>query len=623
NNNNANARYVFVWIDWDGNGDFETDERLSVANTSSTGLVILNGSITVPGTGDAVTGATRMRVQFIRNSNPVSTSTNNGESEDYTVILTTEGWKGQNNVWNVAQNWTSGSVPDLNTDVYIPENPLYGKVFPTITGTALMKNLEIANNASLNINPGALVTINGDITINGDLIVENTTTQPASVITDPTKTITGNVTVRWTYPADHWWFTGHSISNPAISTYTNIRVNDNTNSYALYEYSDAGKLVRTSAFITDPLSGERIRGFQFKVKKELTLEHVGLLNNQASYSKALLDGWQIIANPYPAYYKLPEVGDDTGDFGATEGTVYVSNSATNATKYFDTYNVFSGLTSPETFDGIIAPNQAFYIKTKDSEYGTGKMLTMDAANRTNVGSKPTLKSGNSNKNVLRLHLRNEHDLLDEAVIALFPDGETRVTESDSEQRMYSGTNYSYIYSIVEGTKLVINVLPDELVNYKQQLGIQAREGKQYLKITGVEALKVDYEIVLEDKKLETLTTMNSSVTYEFDSEEGVDHDRFVLHFKTKGIDVPTDIDDVEGQNRDVEVYIQNHSTLSVKCEWDMKEKNVEVYTVSGSLVMNKVFEGNTYTDELNVQPGIYIVKVSGGNHSYQQKVFVK
>lgn len=624
NNSNIKTAYVVVWVDWNGDGNYN-ETGISIGDTDLTGVRAISGSIPVP--SDAISGTTRMRVRFSQRSsktNPCRDS--DGEIEEYTIIIANEGWLGQNTNWNVSSNWSTGTVPTLLTDVFIPEHPQYNDVYPVINGSASMNALEIANNASLTIESGSLVDINGDIIINGDLIIENTTAQPASVITNSANTITGDVSVRWTYDELHWWFTGHSISNPVMSTYTNIPINDNTNKYALYEYSDAGRLVRTSGLNTDALSGERIRGYQFKTIKPVTLEHVGKLNNEPAYSKALLDGWQIIANPYPAYYQLPEVADNTGDFGSTEGTVYVSNSATNASKYFDTYNVFAGIATPRSFDGVIAPNQAFYIKTKDSEYGSGKLISMDASNRTNSGSKPTLKSGNNGnngKNVLRLHLKNEHNLTDEAVIALFPDGEKGITQRDSEQRMYTGTNYSYIYSLVEDTKLVINVLPDELVNYKQQLGVETKKGKQYLKITGVEALKVDYQILLEDKLEESLITMNSSVTYEFDTEEGVDHERFVLHFKAKGIDVPTDIDDVEREDQSVKVYVQNHSTLNVSCEWDNKKKTIEVYTVSGSLIMNQEFEGNSFKHELRVQPGVYIVKVSNVNHSYQQKVFVK
>ncbi|MCU4156227.1 T9SS type A sorting domain-containing protein [Carboxylicivirga sp. A043] len=628
--NNTGTGYAIVWVDWDGDENFDSSESFAIGSTSNTGSRVLIGQIIVP--PGALSGTTRMRVRFTQ-SNNTSTPCNalNGETEDYSIVVASDGWLGQNTNWNVSSNWSTGSVPDGATDIYIPEHPYYNDAFPIIDGTASMNDLDISTNASLTIMKGSLVTINGDVNVQGDFIIENTNTQPTSIITNTAASITGDVTVRWTYDELHWWFTGHSISNPTIATYQGILADlSNTgNKYVLYDYTDAGSLVNLGSTGTEfnqgVTSGERIRGYQLKVLNPSTVvEHVGALNNQASYSKEVQNGWQIIANPYPAYYQLPKVADDSGDFAATEGTVYVSDSDSNDDKQFLTYSVFTTIAVPETFDGVIAPNQAFYIKTKDSEYDSGKLITMDAANRTNASSTPTLKSVSTTpQNLLRFYLSNEHGLTDEAVIALFPEGDVALTDMDSKQRMYSGTNYSYIYSIVDDTKTVINVLPDELKDYQQILGVQTKKGEQQLRISGIDALSVDYNIVLEDKK-GVSTTLTNDFVYNFTAEEGVDHERFVLHFKTSKTEVPTDIDDIYSEDgAEVKVYVQNGSFLKVSCGWDIQEKTVAVYTVSGSLVMNDEFSGEVYEAELNVQPGIYIVKVSGSNHQFQEKVLIK
>jgi hypothetical protein len=314
----------------------------------------------------------------------------------------------------------------------------------------------------------------------------------------------------------------------------------------------------------------------------------------------------------------------TGDFAATDGTVYVSDSERNSTKTFYTYNAFSDIPVPGSFDGVIAPNQAFYIKTADAEYGSGKTITMSAVNRTNDSSTPSLKSGmTAENNILRLRLSNEHQLIDEAVIALLPEGELVFTRRDSEQRMYTGTNYSFIYSMVEDKKTVINVLPDELVDYQQVLGIEPKKGKQMLTISGIEQFQNKYKIELEDKLTGIRTSMNNGAVYEFEAEEGVDLERLILHFEAKEIDVPTDFDDVDGDESAVKIYIKDHSTLKVSCNWKVDVKTVEIFTVSGSLIDNDEFNGDVYETELNVRPGIYIVKISANNHQFQQKILIR
>jgi len=621
NNNSTAARYAFVWIDWDGNGDFESDERLDVDNTSSSGLVILNGSIAVPTGGDAVTGATRMRVQFIRNSNPQSSSTDNGESEDYTVILTSEGWRGQNNIWNVSQNWTSGSVPDINTDVYIPEHPVFGDIYPVIAADADMKDLEVAANAQLTIKTGTAVTISGDVTNYGTVLIENTNDQPASVITNGN--VNGDMTIKWTYDNLRWWFIGHGISNPVMSSYQDIRLAQ-ANNYVMYDYNGGSSYYKVSDNVaTYDLPGQdELKGYLFKVKNtDAVVVHKGSVNNDATYTTPLKTDWQIIANPYPSYYQLPSDPAGTGDFGNTAGTVYVTVSTRNSDKTFETFNTNSGLSSPETFTGILAPSQAFYIKTDAGKAGAD--ITMSASNRVQDAGKTSLKSSGSKiKDVLRIKLSNKGGGTDEAVLALMENGDFGYSRMDSEQR-FNTNSLSYVYSVIDDNRAIINVLPTILDNYTQPLGIQAKEGQHSLYISGISNLSVDYELILEDKLTGTFMTMhNKQSVYEFTSEAGTFDDRFVLHFKPGIPDTPTDIEDVKSDSA-VAVYVEGGSLLNITCQWQVKEKEVAVYSLSGELLGNYAFNGESFSENLELKTGIYIIELSGGNHTYRTKVFIK
>jgi len=615
NNNNANSRYVFVWIDWDGNGDFETDERLLVKSTATSGLVILNGTIKVPSNLDAKVGTTRMRVQFIRDSNPEDTSTKNGESEDYTVILTTEGWKGQNNVWNVAQNWTSGSVPDIYTDVYIPESPFFGKIFPLITGDANMKDVEIANNASLTIKPGASVDITGDIINNGELIIENTNSLPASVIYSGTTD--ENVSVNWTYDNSRWWLIGHAISNAQMASYNALTP---ANDYAMYDYQDPAVMKRISKTGFNFSLQDEIRGYLLKVKNSgAQVTHTGPLNKDAVYSKSLQTDWQVIGNPYASYYQLPTESGGGTDFEHTTGSVYVTISSSNQDKTFETFNTLTGIGSPVTFTGIVAPSQGFYVKTSSA----GDVY-MRAAHRIHDGTKTSLKSGRSeNQDVLRVKLSNTSQLTDEAVVALRPDGSKEFTRMDSEQRFQSGNSISYIYSLLDDKKVVINVLPEAVDGHQVDLGIKAKAGEHKVRITGLEDLVDTYEMVLEDKLLEISTVMTAETEYAFTSEEGDFDNRLVLHFNK--IQVPTDIEDVETGKDEagVNIYIQDESTLNVNCDWEDNLKKVRVYSISGQLILDKEFNGKVFVDQLPCKTGVYIVTIEGENKTYEQKVFIK
>ncbi len=548
----------------------------------------------------------------------------NGTANHYftfgSVLIPAFQWEGGiSGDWFNPNNWSGTSVPGAGTDITVNNTG----VAPYISNTSVAQvhNLTINHTGGLTLQPGSQMTINGNLVTNDKLFIENTNASPASLITHGT--VTGNVSIQWVYDELRWWFIGHSISNPQMDSYRNIPISDPGNKYVLYDYEDPGTLIKISDnSLYNFSANDELRGYQLKVLKPGTgVNHSGPLNNSAVYEKAVQTGWQIIANPYASYYQLPTDPAGSGDFSKTAGSVYVTVSTSNKDKVYETFNTNSGISSPGTFNGIIAPSQAFYIKTIESST-PGDKLYMRASNRVHDSNKSSLKSVySSESNLLRVKISNEYDLTDEAVIALRADGDTSITRRDSEQRFMSGTDISYIYSIVGGIKTVINVLPQELNTYQQPLGVQLKEGKQEIKIEGLDQLLYNYDIVLEDKVAGVLMPMTSQVSYEFTGEAGTFDDRFVLHFNK--IQVPTGTNDLEIGESDVNVYIQDKSTLQVICNWDAKEKTVSIFTITGQEVLNQTFEGETLTEHLTLKTGVYIVQISGAGKTYEQKVFVR
>ncbi|WP_262326480.1 T9SS type A sorting domain-containing protein [Carboxylicivirga litoralis] len=544
------------------------------------------------------------------------------------TLFTTATWNGGSTQWDIDGNWTNTDTPTTGDNVFIGAGVALYPQFCS-GNEYFMWDLDLESGAELVIPEGSKVTILGDVTIplGAKLTVQNSNASPTSLIVYGD--VVGNIEFSWTFDPLHWFFIGHPISNPSMANYRAILTDESNpnNKYALYDYQNDGTLnnlaseVETYEFNQEVASGERIKGYQLKVLNATTISQTGLPNNQESYSKQVVYGWQIIANPYPAYYQIP-VG--SLDFEGTEKTVYVSDSDNSSSKQFYTFNTVNGIDVPEgsagnITDGIIAPGQAFYIQGTN----TAESIVLRKSNLVHA-SGVTLKSAPKEieENLLRIKLSNEHGLTDEAVIALFPDGDVALNSQDSKQMMHNGTDYSYIYSMVDGEKTVINVLPETLDAYEQPLGIKAKEGTQYLKISGLDNLINDYGVVLLDKKTGQEVEMTSSTVYEFKADAGEDHERFVLQFNVAHkSEVATDLDDVEDDK--VRIYILDSSKLKIASAWDTHEKKVTVYTLSGSVVLSDNYSGQEYMKELNINTGVYIVKVTCGNQSYQQKVLIK
>ncbi len=78
-----------VWIDYNGNGNFD-DEGEKVVSRAPSRVSVLSGSFTVP--NDAVAGATKIRVMMKYNGEPTLACSpiENGEIEDYTAMIKKE-----------------------------------------------------------------------------------------------------------------------------------------------------------------------------------------------------------------------------------------------------------------------------------------------------------------------------------------------------------------------------------------------------------------------------------------------------------------------------------------------------------------------------------------------------
>ena len=517
-------------------------------------------------------------------------------------------WLGNNSNWFDTSNWGGGNIPSAGTDITI-DNAGVAPVINT-SAVAQVNDLIINHTSGLTLQAGAQMTVNGNLTTNDNLIIQNSNTNPSSFITHGI--VTGNVTVNWTYDSRRYWYIGHSISNPSIASYEAITT---TNAYFLYDYP-AGSWNDITG-LGDGFT-DRLKGYSFIVRDDVnnTISHVGSLNNTAAYAHTLSTGWQLIANPYQAYYQLPTQDLSGADFEHTTGSVYVRTGDDANSRSLATFNTLTGISTPVTFDGIIAPGQSFWVKKN-----TDGDVTMRSLNRIHDSNRSSLKSSKQkDADILRLTMQNEF-ANDEAVIAFKNNGLESKSRLDSEQRFESSNKISYIYSIKDEDNMVINVLPQDGVERSVKLGLKAMAGEHRFAISNINLLSMPYTVTLEDKLLGTSTEMNNGVEYVFESAEGTFNDRFELHFT----EVATSVDQPdlgESNQLHADVWVKNGSELTVTCNWDEYEKNILIYSVDGVLMLKEQMFGTTWSETFDYKPGIYIVKITDSSNVYQKKVMI-
>jgi len=183
----SNGNYVAVWIDFNQNGVFDTEEKLgtiSISPMPATGTI----NFTVPST--AAAGTTRMRVREVWNNSDFDacSSYGYGETEDYNVNIVSlsktlnltvflEGLYNGSGTMRKAQNATGDQFPGTTADkitIELHNSDHYG----TIVHTASNVDLSTTGQASITI-PG---TFSGSyyVTVKQRNAIETTTSTPVS-----------------------------------------------------------------------------------------------------------------------------------------------------------------------------------------------------------------------------------------------------------------------------------------------------------------------------------------------------------------------------------------------------------------------------------------------------------
>jgi len=517
---------------------------------------------------------------------------------DHTDGLTQDNtWQGDDTgaetQWMNDANW-SGSTPDALDNVIISSGESY---YPILSGDVTIATLTVESGAELTIAAGSSVTIISDVTIDGDLIVQNTVSQPSSVIINGT--VTGDVQFDWVYESGRYWYIGHTTSNPSIASYEAIVGDENNNDYVLYSYNGGWVNETATATFSDPLTG-----YCVKVNEEgSTISHAGPLNS-GDFSKTLSAGWQLIANPYASYYQLITDAGMGSEFVNTSGDVYIRTGATPETRTYATFNTVSGIGSPFDFTGIIAPSQSFWVQRTQA----GDIF-MSEENRVHDSALSSLKAARTGEvNTIRLNLNNSED---ETVIAFRQGAATNFSRMDSEKR-FDGDDQSYIYTIKDGISTVINVLPLENTDISIPIGINTLDGNHTLSISGVSHLEIGDEVWLEDTHSGELIDMKAASDYAFSANDEVDESRFVLHLKEA---VSTGIEDFEDEGlgdetEEIRIYSKaNIVKVRVEGIQDIESVNVVVYSIKGGQVANETFRSNYMEIPLPVVTGHYLVKV--------------
>ncbi|GAF04146.1 T9SS type A sorting domain-containing protein [Saccharicrinis fermentans] len=531
-------------------------------------------------------------------------------------LLPPHQWNGgESDDWFTAANWTYGVVPDASSDITIVNSgnaPVIGD-----GAIAYVNNLTIEADASLTLEPGARMTIQGDLITNDQLTVKNTVDAPVSLIVNGN--VNGETNYEWEGMTKQlWWYISHPVTDVTETDYDNSY---GVGRYVINRYSKdswfrvAGYVSSDDIydFSSDPDSDVQLEGYDLYPAEDVPLRYAGVLNNEdysRTYTKAQ---WWLVANPYPSYMDVEDAGFDMGNFGKT---VYIRKSDNSVSAY----NVLNGVGVNEG-SRYIAPGQSVWLRT----YNATDYVNISTTARVHETGGYGLKSGSAEENDrLRLALSSDHGT-DEIVMIFNVNGSELYTAYDSEKLFNSG-NIANLYSEKDGKDVAINFLPELEPGTVIPLSYKVNEdglSDFTIRATNINSFIPEVDVYLEDKEEGVTINLRETAEYTFIPLATSTSDRFELKFEAS---VSTDIESNEAEIslNNVTIYAVNQKAYVVVSEELLmaEDRAIEVYNLSGQLKAQYALNTTKTVFDLPESKTMYIIKVSVDQSSYQEKVVV-
>ncbi len=520
-----------------------------------------------------------------------------------TITIPAYSWLGTTSDWFTASNWGGGVLPDASSNITIAvvaNNPVISN-----SVIAQVNDLTIESGATLTLESGARMTVNGDLVTNDGLTIENSVASPTSLIN--LGSVTGDVTVEWTYPDNRYMYVGHSVDGVKFSDYSSTFTTPGTDLW-LYRWPNSWTRITTDVSGSNGLSGtemDKLEGYAVKSKE-------GTSTQVISYSGALhygtysstYDGYKLIANPYQAYIDMEDL---VSNIGTADPSVWTSTNVSGELAYA-TYNISSnaGVNGGTRY---IAPGQSFWI-----EHTANSTLTISPSLRT-FNDRTALKGVPlSQDNELRLTM-NSDGLSDEILLLFRPEGTVNeVIEYDSKKRMGSAEYIPNIYALKGAEKVVIGAYPEAGMIDTVKLGYKFSQVKEIsLRATNINQFGAMDNVYLFDKLTDVEVNLRDTPEYTFTSTAGEDADRFEIYFTH----VATAIDDIDNGSAigdGINIYGTGQKGF-VKVTEDILANSkgkgiIRLFNASGRMLKEFNLTDIKTTIDLPEAYGVYVITVS-------------
>ncbi len=594
-----------------------------------------------------------------------------GSSPSETVSLTlstscSSTWNGNaSSNWGTASNWTPSGVPTAAVDVVIPAGRPNNPIF--VSGTANVGSLTIDPGASL-ILAGTNFNVNKDLTVNGTLthssgrirfiggaskeftsvastqtfknieingadvsfssqvqltgIVQLTagnliTNDNITLLPDNggviafangnTGNVIGDITIVKAIAAGYRYISSPLGGVTATQLADNMTLVSGSNSrVATWNYALPGFKSRTDIAAVNLSDANGVK--LFVPAPGISADFTGTINNTASVTSNVISNTTsnvdlFVGNPYPSYLDIDATTGWT--FTGVSNTFYFWNAATNS---FSTYQRGAPGVGANGGTNIIPMFQAFYMKTTGS--GGNASLTMSPRVRSTT-SQGLYRTALADENLSFKVKASTSASSDETIIRLSDAGTTAFDDSLDAFKFANPSTSINLSSNLEGLEYVINTISVPAGETIVPLNLTVPASGMY---TITVPQSATCTVVLIDKQL-NVSKVADGTEYAFSATTADAANRFDVAFRT-AITTSNKSGISEGNIR----IATTGKNIVILAKNSLSNATVKVYNATGILVTElsntDIAAGTNVMDNLNLESGSYIIKVSDGRAEY-------
>ena len=512
--------------------------------------------------------------------------------------------------WATPGNWSPNQVPGASTYVVIPAASIVN--FPVVNESlatpANCNNLMVSAGASVSVNAGKALSVNGTLTNNsgaaGIVLLSDAPGTAAGSFIFNTAGVQGSIQryiSAWGDVSHGWHFLSSPVTSMAIQpgfvpdppgSAQDFYAWDEVNGWwfnskdlglAWVPEFDASFIPGKGYLVAYGSSGARTFSGVMNVAN---ISRWGLTFTPGPYTGDITPGWNLLGNPFTSAIVWNTAGWSLLNIAAVAKIWVEANAA------------YTDVAAGE----IIPATQGFMVNVTA---GTGSLI-IPATARTHS---PQNWYKSTEKSCIKLVVRNPGAQTAQESTVVFDNEATPGFDPAFDCRFLPG--YAPYFYSVEGTdKLSTNVLPALNGHTTVPFSFIKTEGTDYY----IEATKIEHipgQVYLTDLKLNITQNLGENPVYSFTAAPGDDPARFLLSFSHAGVGAIT------GNNQEIYTWQNN------LCIVNPGRARLEVYSLAGQqLLAEDIDSPGLYKTTLHVPSAYYVVRLVTGTKVVVRKVLI-